>query len=240
MARKSLHMGQVIAQQSLPVMRLIHLGVSSSSSIMLGSPFVVNKKIPYAPLLRQYGQISRRTLILQSSSHLLPQSYPLFPHFCQTTPTWNRVQITQLPGDIPVNKKQRDFPPSSIFTSAFLISTLGLPLSLSLSFVTSRGKLHKCQLIISRRVCECSRVHVRCEYPRRSFKMWRRAYLFLVLVRLYFALSPSYLHPDENFQGPEVIAGMSQMRSFSISTFMTMADVRHVLLLRIKLLTELR
>jgi len=38
--------------------------------------------------------------------------------------------------------------------------------------------------------------------------MWRRAYLFLVLVRLYFALSPSYLHPDENFQGPEVIAGM--------------------------------
>ncbi|KAG9244658.1 Alg9-like mannosyltransferase [Calycina marina] len=37
--------------------------------------------------------------------------------------------------------------------------------------------------------------------------MWRRAYLFLLLVRLYFALSPSYLHPDENFQGPEVIAG---------------------------------
>ncbi|KAL3425702.1 GPI mannosyltransferase 4 [Phlyctema vagabunda] len=37
--------------------------------------------------------------------------------------------------------------------------------------------------------------------------MWRRVYLFLVLVRLYFALTPSYLHPDENFQGPEVIAG---------------------------------
>lgn len=37
--------------------------------------------------------------------------------------------------------------------------------------------------------------------------MWRRIYLFLVLVRLYLALSPSYLHPDENFQGPEVIAG---------------------------------
>ncbi|KAI0378755.1 glycosyltransferase family 22 protein [Hypomontagnella monticulosa] len=37
--------------------------------------------------------------------------------------------------------------------------------------------------------------------------MWRRTYLFLVLVRLWFALSPSYLHPDENFQGPEVIAG---------------------------------
>jgi len=39
--------------------------------------------------------------------------------------------------------------------------------------------------------------------------MWRRTYIFLVLVRLFFALSPSYLHPDENFQGPEVIAGMS-------------------------------
>lgn len=38
--------------------------------------------------------------------------------------------------------------------------------------------------------------------------MWRRVYLFLALVRLYFALSPSYIHPDEHFQGPEVIAGM--------------------------------
>ncbi|KAL6356367.1 hypothetical protein LRP88_09963 [Fusarium phalaenopsidis] len=37
--------------------------------------------------------------------------------------------------------------------------------------------------------------------------MWRRTYLILVLIRLWFALSPSYLHPDENFQGPEVIAG---------------------------------
>lgn len=38
--------------------------------------------------------------------------------------------------------------------------------------------------------------------------MWRRTYLLLVAIRLWFALSPSYLHPDENFQGPEVIAGM--------------------------------
>lgn len=38
--------------------------------------------------------------------------------------------------------------------------------------------------------------------------MWRRSYLLLLLVRIYFALSPSYLHPDENFQGPEVIAGL--------------------------------
>ena len=37
--------------------------------------------------------------------------------------------------------------------------------------------------------------------------MWRRAYLMLVIVRLYFALSLTYLHPDENFQGPEPIAG---------------------------------
>ncbi|KAI9830955.1 MAG: alpha 1,2 mannosyltransferase [Phylliscum demangeonii] len=37
--------------------------------------------------------------------------------------------------------------------------------------------------------------------------MLRRLYLFFVAVRLYFALCPSYLHPDENFQGPEVIAG---------------------------------
>ncbi|CCX07121.1 Similar to GPI mannosyltransferase 4; acc. no. Q5BAX7 [Pyronema omphalodes CBS 100304] len=37
--------------------------------------------------------------------------------------------------------------------------------------------------------------------------MWRRAYLLLLAVRLYFALSPSYIHPDEHFQGPEVIAG---------------------------------
>lgn len=38
--------------------------------------------------------------------------------------------------------------------------------------------------------------------------MWRRTYLLLLAVRFYFAISPSYIHPDENFQGPEVIAGM--------------------------------
>ena len=38
---------------------------------------------------------------------------------------------------------------------------------------------------------------------------WRRIYLLLALVRLYFALSPSYIHPDEHFQGPEVVAGLS-------------------------------
>lgn len=49
--------------------------------------------------------------------------------------------------------------------------------------------------------------------------MWRRTYLFLVLVRLWFALSPSYLHPDENFQGPEVIAGMSTTYSLHWTAF---------------------
>lgn len=43
--------------------------------------------------------------------------------------------------------------------------------------------------------------------------MWRRIYLVLLLVRLYFALSPSYLHPDEHFQGPEVIAGKMALPS---------------------------
>lgn len=42
--------------------------------------------------------------------------------------------------------------------------------------------------------------------------MWRRVYFLLILVRIYFALSPSYLHPDENFQGPEVIAGTTALR----------------------------
>lgn len=37
--------------------------------------------------------------------------------------------------------------------------------------------------------------------------MWRRTYLLLLLVRIYFTLSPSYIHPDENFQGPELFAG---------------------------------
>lgn len=37
--------------------------------------------------------------------------------------------------------------------------------------------------------------------------MWRRTYILLLLVRIFFALRPSYIHPDENFQGPEVLAG---------------------------------
>ncbi|KAM3435267.1 hypothetical protein MY4824_004992 [Beauveria thailandica] len=48
--------------------------------------------------------------------------------------------------------------------------------------------------------------------------MWRRSYLLLVAIRLWFALSPSYLHPDENFQGPEVIAGVFDPRASALST----------------------
>lgn len=42
--------------------------------------------------------------------------------------------------------------------------------------------------------------------------MWRRVYLGLLIVRLYFASQPSYIHPDEHFQGPEVIAGESNYK----------------------------
>ncbi|KAL4966854.1 glycosylphosphatidylinositol-alpha 1,2 mannosyltransferase smp3 [Aspergillus stella-maris] len=37
--------------------------------------------------------------------------------------------------------------------------------------------------------------------------MRTRTYLVLLLIRVYFALSPSYIHPDEHFQGLEVFAG---------------------------------
>ena len=47
--------------------------------------------------------------------------------------------------------------------------------------------------------------------------MWRRTYFLLMLVRIYFALAPSYLHPDENFQGPEVVAGQSSHSPFTTS-----------------------
>jgi hypothetical protein len=43
---------------------------------------------------------------------------------------------------------------------------------------------------------------------------YRRTYLLLLFVRIYLALSPSYIHPDENFQGPEVLAGKSYMPFF--------------------------
>ncbi|KAG8212492.1 Mannosyltransferase [Trichophyton interdigitale] len=47
--------------------------------------------------------------------------------------------------------------------------------------------------------------------------MWRRTYLLLLLVRVYLALCPSYIHPDENFQGPELFAG----RLFSFPSHLT-------------------
>lgn len=41
--------------------------------------------------------------------------------------------------------------------------------------------------------------------------MWRLIYLALLIVRAYLAFCPTYLHPDEIFQGPEPIAGMPQV-----------------------------
>jgi phosphatidylinositol glycan class Z len=37
-------------------------------------------------------------------------------------------------------------------------------------------------------------------------RSWRIVFLFTIILRFYFALSPSYIHPDEHFQGPEAIA----------------------------------
>jgi putative copper export protein len=36
-------------------------------------------------------------------------------------------------------------------------------------------------------------------------------YSLLVMIRLHFALSNSYIHPDEHFQGPEVVVGTSPL-----------------------------
>ena len=66
------------------------------------------------------------------------------------------------------------------------------PRSLSLSFCTRHAPAHLLTPTARRPT---------------TADMWRRVYFLLILVRVYFALSPSYLHPDENFQGPEVIAG---------------------------------
>lgn len=35
---------------------------------------------------------------------------------------------------------------------------------------------------------------------------WRSVFLLSIIFRTYFSLSPSYIHPDEHFQGPEAIA----------------------------------
>ena len=36
----------------------------------------------------------------------------------------------------------------------------------------------------------------------------------LAIVRLHFALSNSYIHPDEHFQGPEVVVGIVTLIQF--------------------------
>lgn len=35
---------------------------------------------------------------------------------------------------------------------------------------------------------------------------WRTIFLFSIVLKTYFSLSPSYIHPDEHFQGPELLA----------------------------------
>jgi hypothetical protein len=86
------------------------------------------------------------------------------------------------------------------------IATRGFRLHVHHFVHSSLSVPNQCHLKLLHRVCEFHLSDVKL-ISHSSAKMWRRAYLLLVLVRLYFALSPSYLHPDENFQGPEVIAG---------------------------------
>lgn len=43
----------------------------------------------------------------------------------------------------------------------------------------------------------------------------RTYYLLLVLLRAYCATVPSYIHPDEHFQGPEIVIGRTNSASFA-------------------------
>lgn len=44
-----------------------------------------------------------------------------------------------------------------------------------------------------------------------------------LLLRIYFAFSPSYIHPDEQFQGPEVIAGNFTWRNSGLRVELILA-----------------
>ena len=124
-----------------------------------------------------------------------------------------------------------------------LISSTSQPTSLSLSALDlplcsnrhSTGKVWS--FCIPRRTLT-TRIHPQGRDAAASFQppvdsvvnnnrcaMWWWTYLFLALVRLLFALSPSYLHPDENFQGPEVIAGRNMLRTCSKSTMFLLQRV---------------
>ena len=69
--------------------------------------------------------------------------------------------------------------------------------------------------------------------------MWTRLYFLLLLIRCYFALSPSYIHPDENFQGPEVIAGESLIRILPLPSPLLLLLLLRLLLLLLLLLSLL-
>ena len=43
------------------------------------------------------------------------------------------------------------------------------------------------------------------------------AFFVLAVIRLHFALSSSYIHPDEHFQGPEVVVGISLQSSWRLT-----------------------
>ena len=58
--------------------------------------------------------------------------------------------------------------------------------------------------------------------------MWRRLYLALAVIRLYLALSPSYIHPDEHFQGPEVVAGITSETALLILCRLTLFQAQYM------------
>lgn len=67
-------------------------------------------------------------------------------------------------------------------------------------------------------------------YKVNATRMWRLVYLFLLFVRIYLALCPSYLHPDEIFQGPEPIAGNALMFTMPLEWCQLTAYRVHLLL----------
>lgn len=57
--------------------------------------------------------------------------------------------------------------------------------------------------------------------------MSRSIYLLLVSVRLYFATCLSYIHPDEHFQGPEIVAGIHMLLSTPLHMYISPSSDWH-------------
>jgi hypothetical protein len=49
---------------------------------------------------------------------------------------------------------------------------------------------------------------VEASLPTTEQRRFLVAFSVLAIIRLHFALSNSYIHPDEHFQGPEVVIGL--------------------------------